>query len=532
MLGLGLVAAPSCKPSKAPPTQTEPNECTPGLTMGTPLRLLTRAEYGATVRDLLGADTHLTVNFPREPLAHGLDNDATLNQVTGSHLAAYLDAAEFLAHDTLSLRRQRLFSCDASDADCGDRFIERFGLKAFRRPLTSEEKDQLSSLFSSVNATDGFDNAVETTLQALLQSPQFLYRDEQALAAVPIPAASLNGYELATRLSYFLWGTTPDDALLLAAANGELDTAEGLTAQAQRLLDAPQAIEGLMRFFSLWLYFDGVEITEKNMQVYPAYSPALAKAWRTSLQLFIEDVLTHEGTLPALLTSNVMYANDSMGMYGASASNSTFVRSEMPPRERTGLLTQPGFLAYKAMPDGSSPVRRGIFVLDKLLCQPPPPPPAGANITAPQPSMSRTTRERFAAHSQSDGCAGCHRLIDPVGFTFENYDGLGRWRDTENGSPIDASGGVLSSTDETVLGPVTGVAELSAKLASSPQVHRCLTKEFYRFALGRELTEADTCLVTQLGTQFFQSGGNFKQLLLAIVESPAFRQNLNPELTP
>lgn len=536
MLGLiGALAA--CKPAPRPvgpdPTPDPPQvDCTPAVTFGTPLRLLTRAEYDLTVRDLLGATNHPARDFPREPLAHGLDNDADLNQATGAHVSAWLDAAEFLAHDTLVNRRSTIVPCATTDQACGESFIANVGLKAFRRPLTAEERTNLNALFATLNATEGFDGAVEVTLQSMLQSPQFLYRDEQALGPVPVGVVTLNAYELASRLSYFLWGTMPDEQLLEAAANGALDTPEGLEAEARRMLADAKSVDGMMRFFSLWLYLDGVENTEKNTAVYPQFTPALASAWRTSLELYVQDVLAHEGTLTALLTSNVMYTNDAMSMYGPAAPSAAFVRNEMTGAQRKGLLTQPGFLAFKAMPDGSSPVRRGIFVLDKLMCEPPPPPPAGANIVPPQPSVTNTTRERFAAHSQSDGCVGCHKFIDPVGFTFENYDGLGLWRDTENGQPVDATGGVQLSRDTAVIGPVTGVAELSAKLAGSRNVHDCVAHEFYRFALGRALTQADTCTVTLIGDRFMKSGGNFKELMLAIVQSDAFRRNANPEMTP
>lgn len=525
-----------CKPSSTPvntdPPTDDPAQCTPSVTLGTPLRLLSRAEYNSTVRDLLGATGNPARDFPREPLAHGLDNDANLNQVTGAHIAGYLNAAEFLAQDTLLNRRSVVMPCATSDQSCGEQFIATMGLKTFRRPLNAEERSNLNSLFAAINSTEGFDGALEVTLQAMLQSPQFLYRDEQVVDAVPVPIVTLGGYELASRLSYFIWGSMPDADLLEAAANGVLDTPEGLKVQAQRLLADPKSTEGMMRFFSLWLDLDGVENTEKNVQVYPQYSPALAAAWRTSLELYVKDVLAHEGTLTALLTSNVMYTNDAMSMYGPSAPSAAFVRNVMTGVQRQGLLSQPGFLAFKAMPDGSSPVRRGIFVLDKLMCEVPPPPPAGANITPPQPSVTTTTRARFKAHSQSDGCFGCHKFIDPVGFTFENYDGMGLWRETENGQPIDASGGVQISRDTEVIGDVVGVAELSAKLASSRNVHNCLTKEFYRFALGRALTQSDTCTVNQVGERFMNSGGNFRELMLAIVESDAFRRNANPEMTP
>ncbi len=538
LIFLGAVAVFGCKPTPVPPPTPDPTvdpvpvDCTPDVTLGTPLRLLTRAEYDLTVRDLLGATGSPASDFPREPLSHALDNDATVNQVTSSHVSAYLDAAEFLAKDTIVNRRSKIIPCTTADQSCGERFIATAGLHAFRRPLNAEERANLNSLFTALNATEGFDGAIEVTLQTMLQSPQFLYRDEQALGPVPQAVVTLGGYELASRLSYFLWGTMPDEQLLEAAANGSLDTPAGLRTQAQRMLADAKSMDGLMRFFSLWLYLDGVEHTEKNTAVYPQYSPALAKAWRRSLELFVQDVLTHEGTLTALLSSNVMYANDTMSMYGPSAPSSAFVRNEMTGVQRKGLLTQPGFLAFKAMPDGSSPVRRGIFVLDKLMCEPPPPPPAGVAIIPPVPSTTTTTRERFAAHGSAQGCSGCHQFIDTVGFTFEHYDGLGLWRDTENGQPIDATGGVKISRDTQVIGDVDGAIELSAKLATSRNVHDCVAKEFYRFALGRALNQADNCTATKIEERFMSSGGSFKELMLAIVESEAFRSNANPEMTP
>lgn len=535
---LSLIVLAGCKPTTPPPgpnpnpDPTQPSDCTPDVTMGTPLRLLTRPEYDLTVRDLLGATGRPARDFPREPLQHGLDNDATLNVVADSHISAYLDAAEFLAGDTLTNRRSKVVPCNTNDLACGELFIATTGMKAFRRPLNAEERANLNSLFTAINATEGFDGAVEVTLQTMLQSPQFLYRDEQALGPVPQPVVTLGGFELASRLSYFLWGTMPDEQLLEAAANGDLDTPAGLSAEAKRMLADPKSMDGLMRFFSLWIYLDGVEGTEKTLGVYPQFTPALASAWRRSLELYVQDVLNHEGTLTALLTSNVMYANNTMSMYGASAAGAEFERFEMGGIQRKGLLAQPGFLAFKSLPDSSSPVRRGVFVLDKLLCEPPAPPPAGANITPPALSVTNTTRDRFAAHSQNDGCKGCHQFINPVGFTFEHYDGLGIWRDTENNQPIDSTGGIIASRDSSVLGAVDGVAELSVKLAGSRNVHDCLAKEFYRFALGRPLNQADTCTATRIGDRFMASGGNFRELMLAIVESDAFRTNANPEMTP
>ncbi len=532
-----FTACPKPNPDPSTPTPdggTGPGACaTEAVTTGTPLRLLTRVEYNNTVRDLLGDTTGPAASFPREPLSQGLDNNAALLQASSDGVTRYLEAAEALSADVVTHRREVVVPCATTDATCASRFVNEFGLKAYRRPLTNDERGDLQTLFSTAQAATDFDTAVQWTLQSMLQSPQFLYRDEAALGSVPNqPIVKLAGFELATRLSYFVWATTPDADLLTAAANGSLDTPEGLTAQATRMLNDPRAIDGMLRVLSLWLYLDGVQTVEKNTAVYPQYTHELALAWRRSLELYMTDVLQKEGTLKALLTSNVLFSNSTMNFYGVTAPSTDFVRSELTGSTRRGLLTQPGFLAFKALPDGSSPVRRGIFVLNQLICQVPPPPPAGAAIVPPAPSTSKTTRERFANHSTDPGCHGCHVFIDPPGFVFEHYDGLGAWRDTENEQVIDTSGGIVNAKEPALNAQVSSVADLEDVLASSRQVHDCMATEFYRFALGRELTAADTCSVQRVSDAFMGSGGQFKALMLAIVQSTAFRQNANPEMTP
>lgn len=529
-----LVVLVGCKPPHmtAPTDAGQPQACEPEVTMGTGLRLLTRAEYNNTVRDLLGDVSRPALDFPREPLAGGLDNNAALLQVSSDGVSRYLEAAEALSVDVVKNRRALVVPCSTNDTACATQFINSFGLRAFRRPLSDDERADLRTLFTTAQTATDFDTAVQWTMQSMLQAPQFLYRDEQAVGPVPMPTVRLSAYELATRLSYFLWATTPDAELLTAAGNGVLDSPEGLSRQAQRLLDDPRSVDGLMRFFSLWLYLDGVSTVEKNTLIYPQWSHGLSAAWRRSLELYVMDVLQHDGTLKGLLTSSVLFTNDQMGMYGPTAPSGEFIRTEMPGTTRKGLLAQPGFLAFKSLPDGSSPVRRGIFVLDRLACQPPPPPPAGVPIVPPAPSTSATTRERFNNHSTDATCHGCHQFIDPPGFTFEHYDGLGRWRDTENAHAIDSTGGIVNAREDGLRTPVDGVDQLEDVLAGSRQVHDCLAKEFYRFALGREAMDADQCTLRLIGDRFMNSGGNFKELMLAIVQSDAFRQNANPEMTP
>jgi hypothetical protein len=523
-----LVALAGLSGCKKPVTPPAADGGTCGAPTATTLRLLTRAEYDATVADVLGDTTRPAAStFPGEPLVHGFDNNAQLDTVGDDLIADYLTAAEALAGTARAKDHRRLYTCDPAETTCGQRFLSSFGRRLYRRPLSADELTSLSLLFDSVKATHDFDTAVEWSVQAMLQSPQFLYRDEHVETTAKV--ASLTGYPLATRLSYFLWASTPDDELLDAAGAGTLDTADGLAAQAERMLADPRAVNGKLRFFTLYFNTAGAALAEKSAAVYTAYTPALAQAWRQSLELFFTDLAQHDGTLTAMLTSPVVFTNGTMNMYGAAdAGTADFVRNELSATQRPGLLGQPGLMARLAAPDQSSPIRRGVFVLEKLLCQPTPPPPGGVIPPPPAPTTGQTTRDRFAQHDTDPNCSGCHRFIDPVGFTMEHFDGVGAWRDTENGITIDATGGVVSASDQSLVVHVNDVVGLSHVLAQSRQVHDCLATEYLRFALGRDLDDQDTCTLTQVRERFAQSD-RFDELILGIVTSDAFRTYSNPE---
>jgi hypothetical protein len=527
VVGLALVllgACPKPDPDEIPPPM---GECD-GVAERTPMRLLTRAEYDFTIADLLGDTSTPSKDFPREPIVHGFDNDAKSLQVTDESVTRYLEAAEALAANAVKTQRARVVPCQTTNAACADDFVSTTGRRLFRRTLTVEEKAAFTTLFNQVQASPGatFDTAVEWTLQVMLQSPQFLYRFEegQTPASKWDMRTPLVGPELASRLSYLVWASTPDDTLLDLAEAGQLADPEVLAAQTRRLLADARADRGRMRFFSLWLRTNDVAGLSKDPVNYPNFTPALAQAWQTSLELFIKDTLARDGTLKGLLTSDRVFANQLMESYvNQSGLGAEFAPITMPEPQRLGLLTQPGFLARLSSPDQSSPIRRGIFVLEKLMCQPPPPPPPGIAITAPAPNTGTTTRERFSQHSTDANCAGCHRLIDPVGFGFENYDGLGAWRTTENGKPVDGSGEIVSAADATLVGPFSGATQLARRLADSRQVHDCVASEWTRFAMGRDLGAGDACSLTQVQDAFSKSQGRFDDLLVAIVMSDTFR---------
>ncbi|MDP3231760.1 MAG: DUF1588 domain-containing protein [Myxococcales bacterium] len=529
LMVLVVAALCGCPKKEPPPDEIPPPlaECD-GVADRTPMRLLTRAEFDNTIADLLGDTSNPSKDFPREPIVHGFDNDAKSLQVTDESVTRYLEAAESIAAGVMASRKDRVLPCQTRDTACADTFISTTGRRLFRRALTVEERAAFKVFFQQVFASQNgnFETAIEWTLQVMLQSPQFLYRFEEGV----VPPSKwdmrtpLLGTELASRLSYLLWASAPDDTLLDLAEAGQLEDPTVLEAQAKRLLSDARGMRGRMRFVSLWLRAEDISRLSKDPVNYPNFSPALAAAWQQSFDLFLRDSLSREGTLKALLVSDRLYVNDLMQSYAnRSGLNADFTPVAMPDSQRLGVLTQPGFLARLSSPDQSSPIRRGIFVLEHLMCQPPPAPPPGFNPVPPAPNTGATTRERFAQHSVDPNCSGCHALIDPVGFGFENYDAVGAYRTVESGKTVDASGSVYAARDEKLTGPFNGISELARRLADSRQVHDCVASEWMRFAMGRGLGDGDQCSLTQVQEKFTASQGRFDDLLTAIIMSDTFR---------
>lgn len=519
-LALPLLLIGCNRPAPLPTTPV----CAATTAEAAPFRLLTRAELDRTLADLVGDTTSpAAAKMPAEPLAYGLDNNAKLNSANDTWVTSAFEVAEGVAARAVKDRKALLVSCTTFDANCGAKFVTEFGRRAFRRPLTPAERSAFLDFFDAALAKEGFDPALEQTLTVFLQSPQFLYRPELGVRGnVPGAPAQLEATDLASKLSYFLWGTMPDDELLAAAETGALDTPEGLQQQAKRMLKSPRAEAAASAFFARFFSLDALSRVEKDAVKYPMWTPTLQSSWRRSMELYFGEVARPGGTLEGLLTTPALYVDSSMTMYVPNTSND-FQRVAMTSAGKSGVLAQPGLLARLASPDQASPVRRGVFVFDRVLCQALPPPPANLNVTPPPAQPGATTRERFAVHGASAGCNGCHARIDPMGFGFEHFDGMGVWRDTEEGKPIDAKGSIVGTRDAELRGDFDGVGELAAKLSKSKQVHDCLATEWYRWALGRVEAESDQCALDQVTKRFFDSKGSFEELQLAIVASDAFR---------
>lgn len=534
-LGLAAFLQPACSREDEPASSGDDRLVCEGVnTIAAESRLLTRVQYDNTIRDLLGLDLRLAQDlFPLENTANGFSNNARAHQASPLGVEKYLEAAEVLSVELSSDELQVFVPCELGTADesCAAGFVSEFGKRAFRRPLTEEEASVLLKVFQNTAPKYGSEEGLRLVFQALLQSPQFLYRPESiSVATAESGAVQLGSYEMASRLSYFLWNTTPDETLFDAADKDELRTAEQIEAQARRMLEDPRAREVALDFNRQWLGLDRLDsiVREETPGISPSVTidpMQLPQSWRESLERFLgEIVFDGEGTVHDLFSSPVVYLDAELAaLYGVEPPSEGFARVELDPDERAGLLTQPAMLALFSHPDQSAPIQRGVFVREQVLCQPIDSPPPSVDQTPPDPDPNLTTRERFAEHTAIPGCNECHKKIDGIGFGLENYDQLGRFRAYEFGIPVDASGELLEATEERLNGKFDGAVQLSKRLADSAQVEDCIATQWYRYATGRVENDADGCSLQQVQDAFRASGGSFKELLVAITLSDAFR---------
>lgn len=518
------VLACGCADDPAPaPAQS--NACLSVDPGPSPIRRMTRFEYNNTVRDLLGDTTSPAAGFGAEEEALGFNNNAA-NLVTSSTLAEkYMLAAEGISA-RVTEKLSRILPCDPAhigEEPCAREFIDRFGARAYRRPLAPGEADMLYAVFAYGRTIHDFREGIRMVIEAALQSPHFLYRVEFGAPNRPSDGiVRLNNWEIASRLSYLLWGTMPDDELFAAAEAGLLQTRKEISAQARRMLDDPKARDVTLEFHRQWLDYDRIASATKDPVLFPTWSSDLKNAMKKETERFIDAVIFEEsGDLGALLTASYSYLSPELAeFYGVTPpSGSGFERVELDPSERAGLLTMGSLLTINAHSNQTSPVHRGKLVREAFLCDIMPPPPPDAVIVVPEPDPDSTARERFAEHSKNPACAGCHQLMDPLGFGFENYDPIGRFRAEENGAPIDASGNIV---DSDINGEFIGAVELAHKLTGSEDVRGCYTKQWFRYASGRGETRADDCSMAVLKERFKATGGNIKELLVALTQTDAF----------
>lgn len=536
MLGVGCTGElegplqnPSCAscPQLASPTTRFPR--------------LSHAQWTETVEDLLAIDdgSMLSARFTADAARGYFDNDGAELRVDGTLWGDYQHAAEAaaaLATSTVE-RANSLAPEGFSSASATDRarlFVEHFVPRAHRRPVSSESALRYQSLYVSGASLypelDADRAGMRVVIEAALQSPYFLYRPELTGTADSTGQAPLDAWELASRLSYALWQTMPDETLFAAARDGSLVREEVLTREVDRMLRDPRTLATLERFH---LQLTGANSYESGIAPAEPIDPTLPRAMREEVRLFTSEVVRSDLGVRALFSADFTFADAQLArIYGLDGvTGSELVRVSLAGTERRGLLTMAGFLARQASATESDPIHRGVFINHRFLCADLPPPPGVVPpVPASPPGMPRTQRERINAHTGAGTCGeGCHStMINPIGFALEHFDELGRYRMQEdNGLPIDAASAYRFGRAERSF---NGGVELSEEIAEQGMTHRCYARNLLRFVHTHPVGEEDGALLTTLTLRSLQGDASIRELVRTLVLSPAFRHRSLTEL--
>ena len=497
------------------------------------VRRLTNAEYDRVLLDLLGQAERVSADFPADPKVVGFDNNAESLTISALHAERYREAAERVAAAVVAspARRAAVVGCtltgDGRDA-CLRSFVEAFGRRAFRRPVTAAEAQGLLDVAAAAADDPDPDMAAALVIEAVLQSPSFLFRTEFGEADPAHPGLRrLRGVDLAGRLSFFLWGTAPDEALLARAESGALDTPDGLAAAARAMLADPRAREGLAGFYRQWLRLYTLDAIHRDPAQYPAWGPALRASMAEETSRVVDDLIWRDGaSFLDLLTARATFVDARLAaLYGvpAPAEPDGWGRVEMGASSaRAGLLTQASYLTLTARTEGSTLIHRGKYVREVLLCEALPSPPANVP-TLPAPVPNETDLERLERHRADPACNNCHRRMDPVGMGMRRYDAVGALHLVDaQGRPVPQTGSLYGYEPADFDGPVA----LGQRLHDAPEVAQCVVRQAFRFAFGRpELMGAadDGPSIDRAAERFRASGYSFRELLVALVTSDAFR---------
>lgn len=487
------------------------------------LHRLTRAEYNRTVRDLFGVTSEPANVLAPDPKTDGFDNNASSLGIDPQTAALLLEVSETVA--TAAMDTGRLPTCADGDAGCVETELRALALRVYRRPPSDDEVAGLVSFVSAAQADGddvslGFRNAV----MAMLMSPQFLYR------SVPPTDASvdagevvrLDDYAVATRLSYFLWGSTPDAELLDQAAAGELRNATTLREQFDRMLADPKSDALYEDFVVQWLQLGKLQAVLPSPEAFPSFGEDLREAMADEVRLFFTGMRERDASVLDFVVGNQSYANEALaelyeldGIEGAQ-----LVPVTLDPDRRAGVLTMPAVLTMTSDPDRTNVVKRGVWLAETMLCLGPPPPPDDI-APLPEPEPNETERERLDRHRADPACASCHVLIDPLGFSLQGYDGLGRWRTEVDGLPVDNVGELPDGTT------FAGAVELAS--ATQAQFGNCISQKMMTFALGRAMESDDTCRLEDIASRSATAEASFDEFLWTVVTSDAFLTEMTPE---
>lgn len=493
------------------------------------MKRLTESQYRHTIADVFGKSVRIYGRFePDYRRDHLLAVGSAWAAVSPSDFEQYELMARGIAQQVLAAdARDRVLDCEpvstpARADTCTQAFLATYGEKLFRRPLSQAELASRLDVVTQVEKLGGdVYLGLEHALASLLLSPEFLFRVETVEPDPDVPGQwRMTGYSKAARLSYFLWDTTPDAALLDAAARGDLHDTAGLHREVGRLLQSPRLDTGMQSLFADMLRFDTFPELSKDAELYPVFTSDVAQAMQEqTLRALIDHLLVEDGDYRALFSRETMPMNRTLGMVYAVPvdwkegwDNYRFAEASA----RGGLLSQASLLSLHAHAGSSSPTLRGLFVRETFLCQTVPPPPADVDFTMDEGfAKEATARERLQRHRNEPVCAGCHHLMDPIGLTLEQFDGVGMFRTQENGAVIDVSGELDGK-------PFAGARGLGKALSEHPGVPACLVDTVYRYAASRQPTAAQQEFIKALQTGFSTSGYRLRALLQQLATSEAF----------
>ncbi len=492
------------------------------------MRRLSESEYRNSIADIFGRGIDVQGRFEPDRRVGGLlSASSAILSITPAGFEAYAKMADAIAAQVVSpSHRGALLPCKpadpkAADDACAGQVIAQYGLMLFRRPLTPAESAARVTLAHDIALKTGdFHTGLRYGLASLLAAPDFLFRTEYALPEADGKSWSLDGYSRASRLSYLLWDSTPDAALLKAAANGELNRPDGVAAQVDRLMASPRLATGMSAFYADFLELDTQVV--KDPTFYPKYSDAVAASAREeTLHSMIDLTLTRGEDLRDLLTTRKTYINRPLAaVYGVPYNfDSEWVPYEFPPEsERSGILTQVTFLSLFSHPNRSSPTKRGVALMDIFLCQPTPNPPPSVDFSIVNdinnPTL-KTVRQRLLAHATNPTCAGCHNRSDPIGLALEKFDSIGQYRDSENGDPIDVSSSLQGKA-------FVGATGLGQALHDNPNFPACFARKMFAYGTGADAALMSPGVYRGFVTAFSAANYRVPALIKTLATSPQF----------
>lgn len=492
------------------------------------IRRLNRVEYNNTVRDLVGLDFQPADDFPSDDVGHGFDNIGDVLSIPPILLEKYLAAAEKIVEraskDEAAWKRilpEQESEAERYQVETVQRNLGAFAARAFRRPATKEELQRLVGLtkFARDRGSSG-EEAFKAALVAILASPHFLFRVElDPTPDDPDGIRELSDYELACRLSYFLWSSMPDEELFTFARQGKLRDAATLEGQVQRLLHHPRANALVKNFAGQWLQLRDLGHMTPDPQRYPDFDEPLRLAMLRETEMFFEAVVREDRSVLEFLNADFSFVNERLARhYGITGVKGEEFQRVSLNDQRRGIVTHASVLLLTSNPTRTSPVKRGKWILENILGNPPPPPPPGVAELEEDGELLGSLRERMEQHRTNESCAVCHRQMDTLGFGLENFDGIGAWRVRDGASEIDASGTLPGG--RTFHGP----RELMKTLADQKggDFCRCLSEKMLTYALGRGLQSSDRCAVDGIIKQLKDNGYRFSVLIRAIVQSEPF----------